>query len=86
MFPVAFNSITLSLPLQEIIEFPVVKVNAQTLLSESEFHHYVRPVVHPELTDFCTELFDEYLLREGLTDGGESFAFVTCGDWDLKTM
>ncbi|KAA3673758.1 ERI1 exoribonuclease 3 [Paragonimus westermani] len=100
-------SITLlSLPLQEIIEFPVVKVNAQTLLSESEFHHYVRPVVHPELTDFCTELtgiiqdmvecqpcledvlklFDEYLLREGLTDGGEPFAFVTCGDWDLKTM
>ncbi|KAF6773816.1 hypothetical protein AHF37_07533 [Paragonimus kellicotti] len=40
----------------EIIEFPVVKVNAQTLLSESEFHHYVRPVVHPDLTDFCTEL------------------------------
>ncbi|KAF7261127.1 hypothetical protein EG68_01421 [Paragonimus skrjabini miyazakii] len=90
----------------EIIEFPVVKINAQTLLSESEFHHYVRPVVHPDLTDFCTELtgiiqdmveyqpcledvlklFDEYLFQEGLTDGGKSFAFVTCGDWDLKTM
>ena len=31
---------------QETIEFPVLKVNAQTLETEAEFHSYVQPTVH----------------------------------------
>jgi len=41
---------------QEIIEFPVIKVNGETFETESIFHTYVRPVVNPQLTSFCTEL------------------------------
>jgi len=42
--------------LQEIIEFPVLKVNGITFEIESQFHQYVQPDVHKELTDFCTEV------------------------------
>ena len=35
---------------QEIIEFPVVMVNARTMTTDSVFHTYVRPTVHPQLT------------------------------------
>ena len=41
---------------QEIIEFPVLKVNAKTLTTESVFHTYVQPTAHSILTPFCTEL------------------------------
>lgn len=41
---------------QEIIEFPVLKVNGRTFEIERQFHQYVQPDVHKELTDFCTEL------------------------------
>mmetsp|Transcript_73358 Transcript_73358/g.194652 ORF Transcript_73358/g.194652 Transcript_73358/m.194652 type:complete len:344 (+) Transcript_73358:80-1111(+) len=41
---------------QEIIEFPVALLNSATLEVESVFHCFVKPVVHPRLTDFCTEL------------------------------
>lgn len=41
---------------QEIIEFPVIKVNARTLNTEAVFHTYVQPTTHPQLTAFCTEL------------------------------
>ncbi|CAK9013673.1 unnamed protein product [Durusdinium trenchii] len=40
----------------EIIEFPVVFLNAKTLEVDLEFHRYVRPTEKPELTDFCREL------------------------------
>ncbi|KAA0188103.1 3'-5' exoribonuclease 1 [Fasciolopsis buskii] len=90
----------------EIIEFPVIKLNSQTLTTESIFHCYVQPKIHPYLTDFCTELtgitqdmvndqpcledvlkkFDEFLRENQLLLPESSFAFVTCGDWDLKTM
>ena len=42
---------------QEIIEFPVVLIDAQTgnQIGE-EFHFYLRPKFHPELSSFCTEL------------------------------
>ena len=42
--------------LQEIIEFPVLKVNGTTFETEAEFHQYVQPDVHKELSDFCTEV------------------------------
>ena len=42
---------------QEIIEFPTVLLNASTgQVVEPEFHLYIRPDVHPNLSDFCTEL------------------------------
>lgn len=44
------------LDIQEIIEFPTIVINSKTLECEHKFHHYVRPVVYPELTDFCCEL------------------------------
>ncbi|XP_078527850.1 ERI1 exoribonuclease 3 isoform X3 [Lissotriton helveticus] len=40
---------------QEIIEFPILKLNGRTMEIESTFHTYVQPVVHPQLTPFCTE-------------------------------
>ncbi|KAL3868001.1 hypothetical protein ACJMK2_040841 [Sinanodonta woodiana] len=91
---------------QEIIEFPVLKVNSKTLETESIFHHYVEPDVHNKLTSFCIELtgivqdmvdgkphltevltmFDKWMQDEGLLKPDTSFAFVTCGDWDLRKM
>lgn len=41
---------------QEVIEFPVLKVSAETFEVESVFHSFVRPIVHPQLTKFCTQL------------------------------
>ena len=41
---------------QEIIEFPCVLLDCRTLTIVGEFHRYVRPVHHPQLTPFCTEL------------------------------
>jgi len=43
--------------MQEIIEFPVLKVNGRTFETEAQFHQYVQPDVHKELTDFCTEVY-----------------------------
>lgn len=41
---------------QEIIEFPGVLLNSETLAVEAEIQQYCRPVQHPTLTAFCTEL------------------------------
>src|SRR6516165_6304656 len=40
----------------EIIEIGAVMQNSRTFEVESEFRTFVRPVRHPELTAFCTEL------------------------------
>lgn len=89
----------------EIIEFPVLKVNANSFETESVFHTYVQPVIHPTLNPVCTEitgitqdmvtgqptleealqLLDSWMKKEGLLEKGNSFCFVTCGDWDLKS-
>ncbi|XP_052257373.1 ERI1 exoribonuclease 3-like [Dreissena polymorpha] len=91
---------------QEIIEFPVIKINAKTLQVESTFHQYVEPKVYKELTPFCTQLtgiiqdmvdgkphleetlqsFDKWMLDNKLLGADTKSLFVTCGDWDLKTM
>ena len=42
--------------IQEIIEFPVVKVNAKDFKTEAEFHYYVQPVVDPVIDPFITDL------------------------------
>lgn len=42
--------------IMEIIEFPVVKVNATTFTTEAIFHTYVQPTIHPTLNPVCTEI------------------------------
>lgn len=41
---------------QEIIEFPVVLVNASKGQTIDVFHSYCRPTAHPKLTKFCMDL------------------------------
>mmetsp|Transcript_21743 Transcript_21743/g.74751 ORF Transcript_21743/g.74751 Transcript_21743/m.74751 type:complete len:269 (+) Transcript_21743:95-901(+) len=43
-------------PAHEIIEFPVVFVNASTLQVDFEFRHFVRPIERARLTAFCQQL------------------------------
>lgn len=45
-----------SLTPQEIIEFPAVLVNLETLRIQAVFRTYVKPVCHPRLTEFCKRL------------------------------
>ncbi|KAJ3071326.1 3'-5' exoribonuclease 1 [Podochytrium sp. JEL0797] len=40
----------------EIIEFPVVLIEARTLSVVAEFRSFVQPTMNPILTDFCTSL------------------------------
>lgn len=47
---------TNNLKFNEIIEFPVVVVDVKQKKVVHEFHTYVKPVVEPKLTAFCTEL------------------------------
>lgn len=58
--------------IQEIIEFPILKLNGRTMEIESTFHMYVQPVVHPQLTPFCTEVKckGSLVLQESLWDAG----------------
>ncbi|MFH4984202.1 hypothetical protein AB6A40_010911 [Gnathostoma spinigerum] len=44
------------MPVQEIIEFPVIQINARTFDEEARFHQYVRPTERPMLTSFCSSL------------------------------
>ncbi|KAI0639778.1 exonuclease RNase T and DNA polymerase III [Trametes polyzona] len=90
----------------EIIEFPTILYDIKEDKVEATFHEYVRPTLHPTLTQFCTNLtgiqqntvdaaspfpevwqrFQEFLRTHGILDAPSSAAFLTCGDWDLKTM
>ncbi|VDM95535.1 unnamed protein product [Thelazia callipaeda] len=44
------------MPLQEIIEFPVMQLCGRTFEEVGRFHRYVRPTERPVLTSFCTHL------------------------------
>ncbi|EMD42175.1 hypothetical protein CERSUDRAFT_90779 [Gelatoporia subvermispora B] len=90
----------------EIIEFPTLLYDIQKDEVQATFHEYVRPIISPTLTAFCTKLtgitqdtvdaaqpfpevwsrFQDFLRSHGIYDAAESAAFLTCGDWDLKTM
>ena len=41
---------------QEIIQFPAVLVDLDTLSITDEFCKFVKPVVNPTLTEYCTNL------------------------------
>ena len=87
---------------QEIIEFPVLKICGKTFEEQTVFHEYVRPTKIPLLSAFCTDLtgitqqtvaesdvFESVYTRVNDWIAGQplgEFIFVTCGDWDLKTM
>nr|XP_006820700.1 PREDICTED: 3'-5' exoribonuclease 1-like [Saccoglossus kowalevskii] len=57
----------------EIIEFPVVLINSKTLKMEKEFRTFCRPVLHPKLSDFCTELTG---ITQAQVDGAPLFSDV----------
>ncbi|KAE9417793.1 hypothetical protein Angca_003226 [Angiostrongylus cantonensis] len=44
------------LPYQEIIEFPVAKLDVKSWTITSFFHQYVKPTANPNITSFCTHL------------------------------
>lgn len=58
---------------QEIIEFPSVLMSLETLETVDSFEAFVRPVHHPQLTDFCKELT---AIRQADVDGADIFPDV----------
>lgn len=40
----------------EIIEFPTIVYDLQEKKEAGRFHEYVKPVIRPQLTEFCTKL------------------------------
>ncbi|NP_001018450.1 3'-5' exoribonuclease 1 [Danio rerio] len=42
--------------LHEIIEFPMVLIDTHTLEIVDSFQEYVKPVLHPQLSEFCVKL------------------------------
>lgn len=59
---------------QEIIEFPAVLIDRQGKVID-EFHSYVRPVRHPQLTEFCTQLTG---IEQHTVDPAPTFPIVYC--------
>lgn len=111
----------------EIIEFPTIVYDLREKEEVERFHEYVRPVMQPQLTEFCTQLtgitqvssisslarivwvhssaiheketvdnaeafppvwdrFKAFLRNKNLWDDPSTYAFITCGAWDLYTM
>ena len=54
---------------QEIIEFPVVIIDVKQKAIKAVFQTYVKPVLDPQLTPFCTELTG---ITQEQVDGGVS--------------
>ncbi|OZJ03531.1 hypothetical protein BZG36_03417 [Bifiguratus adelaidae] len=57
----------------EIIEFPVSLLKAETLEIVDEFHSFVRPVKRPVLSDFCIELTG---IQQDIVDAAPDFITV----------
>ncbi|KAJ3024367.1 3'-5' exoribonuclease 1 [Thoreauomyces humboldtii] len=57
----------------EIIEFPVVLVDGRTHRRVDEFHAYVRPSLHPTLSDFCKNLTG---IKQETVDAADTFPVV----------
>lgn len=87
---------------QEIIEFPAIALDVMQRKVIAEFHQYVKPIFHPELTDFCKDLtgiaqstvdnsnsFPKVLQKfnQWLLDNNlDNFIILTCGDWDFGNI
>ena len=93
--------------IREIIEFPSIlyKVDYQNKIEYvDEFQQYVRPIVNPNLSEFCTSLtgitqetvnkadyfpivYKKHIVwLESYISEKDKLIFLTCGNWDLKTM
>lgn len=83
---------------REIIEIGAVMVAVEKWQPVEEFQSFVRPVIHPELTDFCTQLtgisqedvasappFPEVLVRfHAWSQRFEPLVFGSWGNYDKK--
>ena len=84
----------------EIIEFPTVIVDVESRKIVDQFQTFVKPTIEPILSDFCKELttitqeqvdggvtLEQALRLHGeFMDKYHDSMFLSCGDWDLKTM
>ncbi len=84
----------------EIIEIGAVMVDAENLLPVSEFSTFIKPVRHPMLTSFCTELTsirqidvdDAPRFSEAIAQFKKwlyqyaNFLFCSWGDYDLSQL
>ncbi|KAK2725014.1 ERI1 exoribonuclease 3-like [Artemia franciscana] len=68
---------------QEIIEFPMLKIDTKSLQITSEFHRYVKPVHHYILTPFCSELTG---ITQDIVDREDTFpkVFKSAKEWIEK--
>ncbi|XP_078004907.1 3'-5' exoribonuclease 1 isoform X2 [Phascolarctos cinereus] len=57
----------------EIIEFPIVLLNAHTLEIEDTFQQYVRPEINTQLSDFCINLTG---ITQEIVDRADTFPQV----------
>lgn len=87
---------------QEVIEFPAIAIDISKQMITAEFHRYVRPLIHPILSEFCQQLtgirqqmvynqgsFAEVLaaFQGWLIDNKISkFIIITSGDWDMQYL
>jgi 3'-5' exoribonuclease 1 len=69
---------------REIIEFPAVLVDCETMRVIDQFHSYVRPVYHPRLSSFCTQLTG---IEQHTVDAAPTFpeVFRAFEKWFRKT-
>lgn len=59
--------------LQEVIEFPIVLVDVQSGAILESWQRYVRPTLHPTLSDFCTRLTG---IDQATVDAADTFDIV----------
>lgn len=57
----------------QVIEFPIVVLDARSGELVAEFHAYVRPLLNPRLTPFCTQLTG---IEQATVDAAEPFPAV----------
>ena len=62
----------------EIIEIGAVKINSDFEI-EDEFAEFIQPELHPQLSDFCTELTS---ITQSDVDHADDFAAVINRFWD----
>lgn len=55
---------------QEIIEFPSIIIDAKTNKEISRFQRYIKPIIHPKLSRFCTDLTG---ITQETVDNGTTF-------------
>jgi len=67
----------------EIIEFPIILINSRTLTKDAEFHRFVRPILNPQLSEFCTTLTG---ITQDIVDNAEPFSVVLkqFDDWLIE--